>query len=128
MDLAYPDGAGHVTVVDWKLGAADSNGDASLQLAAYALGAAGQYTILADHIRVVKAHLMTHEVVEYVINERTLGLARTRILQDVERMNAMHRYGQEGIVAAFTPAPSPRLCAQCPYQRICPAGRELLHA
>lgn len=126
LDLAYADDPGDVVVVDWKLGAADGAGDGSLQLAAYALGATSHFAVTAEHVRVVKAHLSTREVVEYVSNERTLGLARTRILQDIERMSAMHRYGQEGIVTAFTPTPSPRLCAQCAFQGLCPVGRELL--
>ncbi len=127
IDLAYRDGD-LVTVVDWKLGAADGSGAGSLQLAAYALWATGAFNCSADAIRVAKAHLSSGEVVDFRADERTLADARARILQDAERMLALDAYGRDGRRDAFTPCSHPAVCRLCPFQRVCPAGKEYLDA
>ena len=126
LDLAYQQGE-HVTVVDWKLGAADGGGDESLQLAVYALWATDHYSATADHLRIVKAHLTGPDLADFTVSDHTLGFARIRVLQDIERMLTMERYGNDGAVDAFTASPYPKVCALCPFQRICPDGREYLH-
>jgi hypothetical protein len=127
IDLAYRDGD-LVTVVDWKLGAADGSGQGSLQLAAYALWATGAFARPADSIRVAKAHLSSGEVVDFRADERTLADARARILQDAERMLVLDSYGRDGRRDAFTPCSHPAVCQHCPFQRVCPAGKEYLDA
>lgn len=126
LDLAYQDGE-HVTVVDWKLGASDGGGDESLQLAVYALWATDHFAVSADHLRICKAHLTGPDIVDFTVSDRTLALARIRILQDVERMQAMEQYGNDAMVGAFTASAYPKVCAMCPFQRICPEGGEYLH-
>lgn len=126
LDLAYRDG-GRVTVVDWKLGAADGGGEESLQLAVYALWAVDHFSVTSDHVRICKAHLTGPDVADFAVSDRTLALARIRILQDVERMQAMERYGHDGVVEAFTASAYPKVCALCPFQRICPEGGKYLH-
>lgn len=127
LDLAFVTG-GYVTVIDWKLGEPTGDGNESLQLAAYALWASQHFSAMPDAIRIYKAYLSANEIVPFPVNERVLANARARILQDAERMAAVHHYGQHGIVEAFTPCLQPKVCTLCPFREICPEGSALLHA
>lgn len=126
LDLAYQDG-GQVTVVDWKSGVAEGSSDESLQLAVYALWAVDHFSTAVDHLTIYKVHLTGPDIVSFPVSERMLTLARIRIVQDIERMMAMERYGNAGVVEAFTATPYPKVCAQCPFQRICQEGKQYLH-
>ncbi len=127
LDLAYQE-AGQITIVDWKMGERDGSGSESLQLAAYALWAVEHYQVSPDAIRVCKAYLGTEEVEDFLVTESILVMARARIIQDAERMSALHPYGEQSIVDAFTPCAQQAICSLCPFQRVCPEGRNFLHA
>lgn len=127
LDLAFATD-GYVTVVDWKLGEPTRDGNESLQLAAYALWASQHFSAMPNAIGIYKAYLSADEVVPFPVNERVLANARARILQDAERMTAVHHYGQHGIAEAFTPCLQPKVCTLCPFREICPEGSALLHA
>jgi hypothetical protein len=116
------------TVVDWKLGDADRGGDDSLQLAVYALWAAGHFPCDSSDLRLCKAYLGSREVVDVRADAGVLAAARARITQDAERMVALHEYGEVGLADAFSPCLQPAVCNGCPYQRACPEGRQLAHA
>ncbi len=79
-------------------------------------------------MKIYKVHLPADEVVQFSVNERVLANARARIMQDAERMAAVHDYGQRGIEEAFTPCAKPKVCALCPFQAICPEGSAIVHA
>jgi hypothetical protein len=116
------------TVVDWKLGAEDSTGDNSLQLAAYGHWAIRHFKCDVGALHVCKAYLSSGSAVEYPLTEDLLRAASARIAQDAERTLALDGYGKRAIIDAFTPAPSEGLCALCPFQRVCEEGRAFLYA
>ncbi len=127
LDLAYQED-GQVTIVDWKLGERDGTGDESLQLAAYGLWAVDHFQIDHRAARVCKAYLGSEQVEDFPVTERVLAMARARIVQDAERMSSLHLYGEQSIAEAFTPCAQPSVCGLCPFQRVCPEGRNFLHA
>lgn len=118
LDLAYENGAG-VTVVDWKLGTSDGTGDDSLQLAVYALWAISQFDCDAGRVRVCKVHLASGETVDFRVSDKVLAAARSRIVQDAERIAILEEYGQMAIVDAFTPCLRPAVCRMCAFQKAC---------
>lgn len=125
VDLAFGTSS-RAFVVDWKLGRVELAGEDSLQLAVYALWACQQFSCSPEHVKLIKAFLGSGEIREYQANHELMATARLRIVQDAERMAAVHDYGERGIVAAFTPASRRRVCAQCAYLRACPEGTEAL--
>ncbi|MCL4553184.1 MAG: PD-(D/E)XK nuclease family protein [Candidatus Marsarchaeota archaeon] len=122
LDLAYQNEAG-ITVVDWKLGASDGTGDDSLQLAVYALWAMSQFSCNASGVRVCKVHLTSGEAVDFRVDDKVVAIARSRIVQDAERIAVLQGYGQEAIVDAFTPCLRPAVCRMCAFQRACHGER-----
>jgi hypothetical protein len=127
VDLAFASGD-RVVVVDWKLGGGAATGDESLQLAVYALWAMEHFGCAPDALDVYKAHLLSGELASFRVDPAVLADARARVVQDAERMAGLERYGREGVADAFTPCGHPAVCALCPFQRVCPDGRRLLHA
>lgn len=127
LDLAFSSIRG-ATVVDWKLGEPSGQGEDSLQLAVYALWAAAQFGCDPLAVAVCKAHHLSEQIAYFKPKENTFGNARSRILQDTERMAALHDYGRRGIVDAFSPCPKPEICRLCPYQGVCPEGRAVVSA
>lgn len=118
VDLAYKEN-NIVTVVDWKIGKDDADGEDSLQLAAYALWATHYFGCDTDQIRIFKAFLGSAEVVSFPIDQSKLEAAKIRIFQDVERMSAVEAYGLRGMSSAFTPCYQPGVCLNCPFQELC---------
>lgn len=127
LDLAYLE-EGHVTVVDWKSGGTLGDGTESLQLAAYALWAQNHYQVAPEAIHIYKALLREAAVETFPVTSHLLDQARTRIIQDAERMALVQPYGEAGRARAFTACGQVRVCRLCPFQRVCPEGSELLHA
>jgi hypothetical protein len=122
LDLAYENDGG-IAVVDWKLGASDGTGDDSLQLAVYALWAISQFGCNADKVRVSKVHLSSGETVDFKVDDKVLAAARSRIIQDAERIAILQEYGQMAIVDAFTPCGKPAVCRMCAFQKACHGER-----
>lgn len=118
VDLAYKEND-IVTIVDWKIGKDDAEGEDSLQLAAYALWATEHFSCHPDQIRIYKAYLGSEEVVSFEADQMKLDAARVRIIQDSERMVAMETYGQRGVSSAFTPCYQTGVCRNCPFQELC---------
>jgi hypothetical protein len=127
LDFACVSGE-RVTIIDWKLGGADGTGDDSLQLAAYALWAIGHFGCDPSMLRVCKVHLSSGEVVDFRADVAVLTDARARIVQDAVRMAAVQAYGEAAISEAFTPCGQPAICGGCPFQRVCPVGRQFIDA
>lgn len=118
LDLAYAEGD-RVVVVDWKAGGV-GGGDDGLQLYAYAMSASRHLGRDLEDVDLYKVGLGEDEVSHFAMGARDSARAKARILQDLETMEALDRYGREGVVEAFTPCGRPRVCALCPYQEFCP--------
>ena len=127
IDLAYKCETS-ATVADWKLGIGDGTADDSLQLAAYALWAVEHFACDPSALRVCKVHLSSREVTDFPANAAVLRLTRARIVQDAERMAAVQAYGEAGVAVAFSPCAQPAVCNSCPFQRICPEGKQFIDA
>jgi CRISPR/Cas system-associated exonuclease Cas4 (RecB family) len=108
-----------INIVDWKIGEEDGIGEDSLQLAAYGLWAVEHYDCEANHLRIYKAFLGSHSIVEFSADPNKLEAARVRITQDVERLACVQDYGERGIATAFTPRYEPTICRNCQFQRLC---------
>jgi len=126
VDLAFSQ-EGQVTVADWKLGHFDGLSD-SLQLGVYALWAGDHFDTPPDEVRLFKVFLADDRVVEYPVSQALLAATRARVSQDIERMAIMHPYGVAGRAEAFTPCAQVAVCAGCPFQGVCPEGRQFLNA
>jgi len=123
VDLAYRENS-EVVVVDWKIGGKQS-GDDSLQLATYGMWSLSRFGTNPGDVRIHKAFLEDGNLTTSKIDEKMLARARARIIQDAELMAALHAYGQEGMVDAFTPCSQTAICALCRFRKIC-EGRECL--
>ena len=119
---------GAATVVDWKTGVASEGGAESLQLATYGIWAAKRFQLPAEQVRIAKAYLRTGEVVYFSAGEEAFASATARILQDIERMVVLHRYGKLGEMDAFTPNPQRGVCRLCQFREVCPEGKVAIHA
>jgi hypothetical protein len=108
-----------MVIVDWKLGPSDGTGYNSLQLATYALWAIDYFGCSPEQIRVCKAHLCSHNIVDFEASEDHLAMARGCILQDIERMAPLQPYGHQGIAETFTPCLQQSICHQCAFERLC---------
>lgn len=109
------------TILDWKLGQGDGTSDESLQLAAYALWATDRFKCEPESLRVCKVHLTSDEVVDFGVGTGLLAAARTRIIQDAERMALMESYGNEGTVEAFSRCEKVLICKGCVFRGVCHA-------
>ena len=118
IDLSYVEGS-RVVIVDWKLGG-PGNADESLQLSFYALWGVQAYHCSCQDISLYRAHLCDDLIAPFPISENTLRRTRTRILQDLERMQALDEYGKNAVVEAFSPCSQHLVCALCPFQAVCP--------
>jgi hypothetical protein len=113
-------------IIDWKTCARTAGEDDSLQLTVYAIWGAEHFGCSAESVQVFKAFLGSGDLVRYRTTAASLQKAQKRILQDAERLAAMHPYGVEGRMGAFTACAQPRVCSLCPYVAACPEGRECL--
>lgn len=108
-----------IAIVDWKLGDS-SEGEDNLQLFAYALGAIQKFNYSPNQIYLYEAHLASGTVSMFAMCDRTVRRTKSRIIQDLQRMQAVDIYGQSADVNAFDPCAQPRVCQLCPFQQICP--------
>ncbi len=116
------------TVVDWKTGTVSDGGAESLQLATYGIWASAEFKVTEGELRIAKAYLPSEEIVEFKADGRAFENARVRILQDLERMVILHRYGKLGAMEAFTPNPQQGLCALCSFREVCVEGKAIIDA
>ena len=118
IDLAYPED-GRVVVADWKVGSSHGSDD-SLQLLSYVLGVQQAFPCSPDKVDLYRVHLADNMLLPFVVGDKEMQRARARIIQDVEKMQALDHYGRNAVSQAFTPCGQPRVCALCPFQQICP--------
>lgn len=118
IDLLYFD-SDRIAIVDWKLG--DSReGEDNLQLFAYALGAIHRFDYSPNKIDLYEAHLASGTVSMFAMCNRTIRRTKSRIIQDLKRMQAVDIYGHSADADAFDPCAQPRICQLCSFQQICP--------
>lgn len=118
VDLAFRSND-QITILDWKLGHGDGTGDDSLQLAVYALWAMDRFKCPPEFLRVCKVHLSSNDVVDFKVDFGLLAAARTRIIQDAERMVMLEPYGNEAKVEAFTRCERILVCNGCVFGGVC---------
>lgn len=120
IDLAWRQD-GRVRVADWKSGDRDG-ADSDLQLLAYALGVQHHFGCDLVDLDLFRVQLGSGNVVPLPVNEQEAARARARMAQDTALMIDLHKYGEQGVIEAFTPTGSAKICCLCPYQRICPGS------
>ena len=108
-----------LVIVDWKLGGSAGNQD-TLQLMSYGYFASEELKHMPSKIELNQAHLAPNLVSSFGIAEHDIFRTKNRIIQDLEKMNRIHSYGQKGISQAFTPCGQSRVCQLCPFQEVCP--------
>jgi hypothetical protein len=114
-----------VDIVDWKMGQADTFDD-SLQLFAYGLWASREFNEPSERIRARKVYLGGPTVGEMtVLDDGLMRRGKARMVQDIELMKDLDRYGREGNEEAFTPCERPNMCRQCSFRGTCSAGLPL---
>ena len=118
LDLAYWKG-NRFMMVDWKIGGSGSSDD-SLQMFAYAWWANQKFKLPSSSMTLHLAHLADNTVSTFSVCEKKLNRVKARIFQDLERMQAVDKYGVQGVVEAFTPCAQPKVCEMCQFQEICP--------
>lgn len=108
-----------IALVDWKLGDS-SEGEDNLQLFAYTLGANQRFNYSPHQIDLYEAHLASGTVSMFAMCDRTVRRTKSRVIQDLQRMQAVDIYGQSADANAFDPCAQPKVCQLCPFQQICP--------
>lgn len=116
-DLAYQDKDAFV-ICDWKTGKVD-DGDDSMQLLTYTLWAMDQAGAGNGNTRIYKAYLYEDVVKAFSLGEREIFRNKMAIKQSAEAMLEMAEFGETGKEIAFTPCRQPKICALCPFQKIC---------
>lgn len=111
-------------IVDWKTGQTTAGDDDSLQLAVYAIWGGRHFGCAPEDVRVFKAYLLPEKLIPFRSSSQALKLARARIVQDAERMAAVHHYGKQGVMRAFTACAQTRVCRLCRFRSVCPEGKE----
>jgi hypothetical protein len=110
-----------IRVVDWKMGETVGDED-SLQLVLYGWWAVQRFAVAPENVTVQRVFLGDRSVeAPLQICERLIERCRARLHQDVERMQALHEYGEEGHFEAFPACEKEKICHQCRFQGICVA-------
>ena len=122
IDLAYEDQQ-RTKIVDWKSGVSNDSDD-SLQLFSYALLMTEKFGIAPDAIDIYKVYLESVEILSSTANKNEIMRAKSRIIQDIDRMQSLDRYGRNAIFQAFTPCEQPLICRMCPFRTVCPSSEE----
>ena len=117
VDLAFWEDR-HFVICDWKTGKVD-DGDDSMQLLTYTWWAMEEQKAPLDKIKLYKAYLLENEIKEFGLTERDFYQNKIAIRQSADAMLEMAEFGEEGDYAAFTPCRQPKICALCPFQKIC---------
>lgn len=109
---------GHFVICDWKTGKVD-DGDDSMQLLTYTWWAMDTQNVPLDKVKLYKAYLLENEVKEFRLSEREFYMNKIAIRQSADVMLEMAEFGEEGDWSAFTPCNQQKICALCPFQKIC---------
>jgi hypothetical protein len=118
VDLASRIGS-DVRIVDWKIGQPAGSCD-SLQLLIYGWWATKEFEIDAEKLSVQRVFLAAPVIEPPVrLDAALLRRARARLIQDIELMNDLDRYGQAGNEEAFSPCGKENVCRRCKYQGVC---------
>ena len=122
IDLAFDTRQG-TRIVDWKSGVSNGSDD-SLQLLSYALLMTTKFGIEPERVNIYKIYLESEEILPYSVSEQELLRAKGRIIQDIDRMQSLDRYGKNALFKAFTPCEQPLICQMCPFRTVCPSSME----
>ena len=117
LDLAF-EGPEFFEIVDWKIGV-EGGADERLQVGFYGVWAACQPEIRKP-IRLSMAYLGDGKVKHFNLEDLRPRSVRARVTQDLNVMRTLEPFGVAANARAFTPCAQPKICALCPFQRICP--------
>jgi hypothetical protein len=110
-----------IRIVDWKMGGTVGDED-SLQLVLYGWWAVQRFAVAPECVTVQRVFLGDGSIeTPLQITERLIERCRARLHQDVERMESMHEYGEQGHFEAFPACQKEKICHQCRFQGICVA-------
>lgn len=119
LDLGFDATTGEYFIVDWKTGNVE-NEETSLQLLIYAVWATEVMEIEVEKVKLFKAYLQEQRVEPLEFSENHILRAKMRVIQDTESIKKLHKYGVDGVGAAFSKIDFPnRICPQCPFEEIC---------
>jgi len=126
MDVAWRTPQGGVRIVDWKTGRRPPR-PGGLQLAVYALYAAGRWDLTPAQIELQEVNLNLGAVARAEVGEEELGAAREKIAASVAAMRARLVDVEENRaqIGDFPAEPEPRRCRACPFREVCPEYQEL---
>jgi hypothetical protein len=111
----------NVRIVDWKMGGTVGDED-SLQLVIYGWWAVQKFAVAPECVTVQRVFLGDGTVeAPLQITERLIERCRAKLHQDVERMEGLHDYGEQGHFEAFPACEKERICHQCRFQGMCVA-------
>ncbi len=116
-DMIYPEGDNWI-IADWKTGVKEAE-DTSLQLLVYGLWLIKQKGITENKILIYKAYLNERILEPLDFSKIQVQRAKARIIQDADRLRELEDFGNEGVIEAFTPCRQEKVCAQCPFKKIC---------
>jgi hypothetical protein len=107
-----------IVIIDWKLGG-ENNVHENLQLAFYGLWAVQEYKCQPENIELYKVCLSSNEIFQSTFTDRNLNRAKARIIQDIEKMMLLDKYGRNANYNPFPHRYPSQLCKLCQFQGIC---------
>lgn len=117
VDLMFPYGDKWI-IVDWKTGSKEVE-ETSLQLLVYGQWLMRHKGIEKEKIFIKKAYLNESILEPLEFSDFHLKRSRGRIIQDADRLIELEEFGQNGIIGAFPRCGQEKVCAQCPFKKIC---------
>lgn len=117
IDILYQNDS-QTVISDWKTGEKEVQ-DTSLQLLTYAWWAIEKNGTPAANIKIQKAYLAEDILEELEFSDLHLQRAKARIIQDAEILTELQKFGNNGIIDAFTPCRQEKVCAMCPFKKLC---------
>lgn len=114
--------ARQIRILDWKTGRISPE-DQTVQLALYALYAAGRWGAAPANLKMIEYNLAHDEPMECRITEESLDEVRRHVQGSVADMRKLLRVSERNIPReeeAFELAASEAPCRRCKYRRLCP--------
>ncbi len=110
-----------IRIVDWKMGGTVGDED-SLQLVLYGWWGSRRFSVAPECVNVQRVYLGDGKIeTPLSMSERLIDRCRARLYQDVERMESLHIYGEQGQFEAFPACQKEKICHQCRFQGMCVA-------
>lgn len=110
-----------IQIIDWKMGL-PTESQSSLQLFIYGWWASKRFNVDSSNVTVRRVFLGNGTLERSkLIDETLIKRGQARLLQDVELMEELDRYGRKGLEGAFSKCEKQGLCQKCNYRQACMA-------